>query len=100
MLFRSSISALLKAASPEIRGEDATIAERVLDYMELIEEFDRQRLFFTLNMRSFVTDEEMEHFASTAISHGHHIIGIESTAHAMLSMEKRIIIDSDLCEIG
>ena len=65
-----------------------------------IEAFDRQRLFFTLNMHCFVTDEEMERFAHTAVSHGYHTIGIESNAHPLLSMEKRLIIDSDLCEIG
>ena len=95
-----SASTLIKAAGPEIRDEAASIAERVLDYMELVEAFDRQRLFFTLNMRFFVADEEMELFARTAVAHGYHVIGIESAAHAMLSIEKRTIIDSDLCEIG
>lgn len=95
-----AIPALIKAASPEIRGEDASVAERVLDYMELIESFDQTKLFFTLNMRSFVTDEDMERFAHTAISHGYHTIGIESNVHPLLSLEKRLIIDSDLCEIG
>ena len=71
-----------------------------MDYMELIEEFDRQRLFFTLNMRSFVTDEDMESFSLTAVSHGYHVIGIETSAHPLLSLEKRVIIDSDLCEIS
>lgn len=38
--------------------------------------------------------------ARTAVSHGYHIIGIESMAHPMLALEKRTIIDSDLCEMG
>ena len=95
-----SIPALLKAACPELRGENASIAERVLDYMELIEEFDRRKLFFTLNMRSYVADEEMDRFAHTVVSHGYSVIAIEAHAYPMLSMEKRVVIDSDLCEIS
>ena len=95
-----STTALIKAVTPEVRGEGNTIAERTLDYMELVEEFDRPRLFFTLNMRSYVNDEEMERFAKTAISHGYQIIGIESSVHPMLTVERRTIIDADLCEIG
>ena len=95
-----SIPALLKASTPVIRGESLSVAEGVLDYMELIEEFDRRKLFFTLNMRCFVTDEEMELFAKTAVSHGYQVIGIEGFVHPKLSIENRIVIDSDLCEIG
>lgn len=95
-----SPAALIKAASPEIRGDAGTLAERVLDYMELVGEFDRPRLFFTLNMRSFVEDAEMALFAETALAHGYHVLAIESVARPLLPREKRVVIDADLCEIG
>lgn len=41
----------------------------------------------------------MERFSETVVSHGYNIIGIESVEYPMLRLEKRIIIDSDLCEI-
>lgn len=95
-----SVAALIKAVSPEIRCETASIAEKVLDYMELVETFDRVRLFLTLNMRSFIPDEEMEPFVATVLSHGYHVIGIESTARPLLTHEHRVIVDADLCEFG
>ena len=67
--------------------------------MELITEFDRKKLFLTINMRSFVPDDEMERFAETAIMHGYDIIAVESCAYKMLRNERRLIIDEDLCEI-
>ena len=94
-----SVPTLIKAAAPEIRSNTDSVAEKMLDLMELTEEFDRLRLFFTVNMRSYVTDEEMSAFVKTVISHGYPVIGIESSAHPYLSDEKRVIIDSDLCEI-
>lgn len=95
-----SVPALIKAAMPQVRCECTSLAEKVLDFIELVEEFDRSRLFFTLNMRAFVPDDDMVLFADSVISHGYHIIGIECVARALLPTEKRIIIDADLCEIG
>lgn len=93
-------AALIKAAAPEIRTCSEGIAERVLDYMELVETFDRRRLFFTLNMRSYVPDEEMNLFVDTLLDHEYPLIAIESSARPRLPREERTLVDIDLCEIG
>ena len=95
-----SPAALIKAAAPEVRCETASLAERVLDYMELVETFDRPRMFFTFGLRAFIPDGDMTLFIETALSHGYHTIGIESAPRTLLPREKRIVIDADLCEIG
>lgn len=82
-----------------MRNEYASIAEAVIDYMELVQTFDRERLFFTVNMRCFVSDKEMTHFMSTALSHEYHLIMLESHAYPLLSLEQRTMVDEDLCEI-
>lgn len=93
-----SISGLIKSAGPELRAEYETISEAVLDYMELVQTFDRERLFITVNMRCFVADEEMALFLSTAHSHGYHLLMLESHAYPLLPMESRTVVDDDLCE--
>lgn len=95
-----NISSIIKAAAPKIRIDAPTLAEQVLDFMELITEFNAQKLFVTLNMRSFVNDEDMERFADSAIAHGYDILAIESFEHPKLKNERRVIIDRDLCEIS
>lgn len=94
------IGSLIKGAGPELRDDYDSIGEKVIDYMELVRTFDRNKLFFTLNMRSFVTDEETERFMKTAVSHGYHVIMIEGSDRPRLQTENRLIIDMDLCEIG
>ena len=93
------IGSLIKGAGPELRDDYGSIGEKVIDYMELVRTFDRDKLFFTLNMRSFVTDDETEQFMKTAVSHGYHVIMIESSDRPRLQTENRLIIDIDLCEI-
>ena len=76
------------------RGE----VEKILDYMELVREFDRNKLFITVNMRSFFDDELITEFMKTVVSHEYRILMLESNAYLRLTLEKRITIDADLCE--
>lgn len=93
-----SIGGLLKSAGPELRGEYHSICEAVLDYMELVQTFDRERLFITVNMRCFVSDDEMALFLPTVLSHGYHLLMLESHTYPLLPMESRTVVDDDLCE--
>ena len=92
-------AALLKAAAPMLREEDKSPAELTLDYMQLVCEFERPKLFVTVNMRSYISDREMTRFADTALSHGYHLLMLENREYPRLAQEKRWIVDSDLCEI-
>jgi CRISPR-associated protein Csn2 len=96
-----SPSSILKSVGIEIRDSyDGQIgeAEKILDYMELVREFDREKLFITLNMRSFFEDNVMESFLQTVVSHEFKVLMIENKAYERLSFEKRLTVDEDLCE--
>lgn len=97
-----SVSNLLKALGIRIRSDyegHAGEVEKVLDYMELVREFDRDKLFVTVNMRSFFDEDVMGAFLKTAVSHGFQVLMLESQAYPRLELEKRITVDEDLCEI-
>lgn len=96
-----SVSTLLKSAGIELQNEyEGHIgeAEKLLDYMELVREFERDKLFITVNMRSYFDDNIIRQFQKTAISHEFKMLMIESQAYSLLEYEKRITIDEDLCE--
>ena len=67
--------------------------------MELVQTFDRDKLFIFVNMRSFVEDSDMQLFMDTVLSHGFHILMLENYAYPVLPRESRWIVDRDLCEI-
>ena len=90
---------LIKAVSPSFREEYDSLGEKLIDYFELVTEFDRKKLFITLNLRSFITDNDMQKFIDTVLSHEYNVIMIESSERRLLDKEKRYIIDSSLCEI-
>lgn len=98
---RLSVSSLLRAVgiglSSDYEGH-AGEAEKILDYMELVRELDRDKLFVTVNMRAFFSDEIMAAFQKSALSHGHRLLMLESRAYPRLPQEKRRTVDEDLCE--
>ena len=66
--------------------------------MELVREFDRDKLFVLLNLRSFFADEHVEKFLETVSVHGYKVLLLDSVSRKKLAHENRITIDNDLCE--
>ncbi len=96
-----TVASLLKAVGIALREEyegESGEMEKVLDYMELVREFDGDKLFITVNMRNWFSDEIVASFMQTALSHEYKVLMVESYAHSRLSEERRVTIDRDLCE--
>ncbi len=96
-----SVPSLIKSVGIELRGDYEGICgevEKLLDYMGLVREFERDKLFVTVNMRAYFDDEIIERFLLSARGHEFNILMLESQAYKRLSIEKRITIDEDLCE--
>lgn len=97
-----SVNSLLKSAGIMFADDYSGAggyAEKLIDYMELVREFECEKLFVTVNMRSFFDDQIIEAFCDTVIHNEFKILMIENHEYSMLKHEQRFIIDSDLCEI-
>lgn len=95
-----NVSAIIKAIGVSIRDEYDTLCEALIDYMELVREYDKDKLFIILNLRSFVNDREINSFFDTILRQHYHVILLENCEHTVLQTEERYIIDADLCEIS
>ena len=93
-----SPASIIKAAGIEIDEGDGGLCEKVVDYMSLVREFDCEKLFITVNMRSYVTDDDAELFMKTVLDHEFNILMIENRDYRRLTYEKRLTVDADLCE--
>ena len=93
-----STAGLLKSVGLSLRDEYTDFLERLADYMELVREFDRDKLFVLVNIRSFFSDSHIEKFFETAFSHGYNILLLDNIGRKKLRFENRLSIDNDLCE--
>lgn len=95
---KCSVAGMLKGIGVSLRDDYEDPLERLIDFMELVREFDRNKLFVILGLRSFFSDERVEVFLQTALSHGYRLLLLDSIAREKLPGEKRLTIDIDLCE--
>lgn len=94
-----TVSGLLKAAGVSIREEYENPLEQVLDYMELVREYEREKLFVFVNLRSFFSDTAIESFLQSILDHRFFVLLVDSCEKDHLDSERRIVVDKDLCEI-
>jgi len=94
-----SVQSLIKSAGIKIGDDYSNPLERIIDYMELMREFVNDKLFVTVNFRSYFDDESTALFLETALSHKYRILMLESCERKLLPKEKRLIIDEDMCII-
>ena len=93
-----TVGGLLKGVGLCLSDEYDDPLERVIDYMELIREFDRDKLFVFVNMRSFFEDDHIERFLKTVSDHGYNVLLMDRICGPKYYLEDRITIDKDLCE--
>lgn len=94
------IASLVKASGLEIADDYDSLGEKIVDLMELIEKFDRKKLFVIINLRSYLSDEETARFIDTVLRHRLSVFMIESNDRPLLPRESRFIVDENLCEIS
>lgn len=90
---------IIKSSGPEIVDDYTSLPEKLLDYFEMVREFEREKLFFTVNLRSFLTDEEAENFFQSVVMHQFSVVMFENKDYPKSKWEKRLILDKDLCTI-
>lgn len=95
-----TVSNLLKMSGIYISTVYHNLLEKIIDYMSLARDLEKDKLFIMVNMRSWFTEEEMQLFIQTVMVHKYRVFLIDNREYPRFSMEKRIIIDRDLCEIS
>lgn len=95
---KCTVAGLLKGIGISLRDDYEDPLERLIDFMELVREFDRDKLFVLVALRSFFGDECVEAFMKTVLDHGYRVLLLDSVSREKLPNEKRLTIDIDLCE--
>ena len=80
------------------QGEN-TVVERITEYMKLISSLSGIRVFFLVNIRTFISDYDMKMIYKEARYNGIFLVFIESVERTFLEDEQVFIIDKDKCII-
>lgn len=93
------ISGLLKAFDVRFAESGMSLPEQILEYMIAVNDFKSERIFFFVNLRSYLTDAQAQLLYKNILLKKMTAVCIENTAHPRLSTSSTIIIDQDMCVI-
>ena len=92
-----NLESLIKSAGIEVESVYDNLGEKILDYFELVSVYDSKKLFVLVNLRSYLSENEMKEFLKNVTVHQYEILLVDSVEHPILDLEKRYIVDADQC---
>ena len=98
MCTKVSASTILRAIGVELIDDYDSLGEKILDYMGLVREYDRDKLFLLVNLRSYLSSKDVELFLHDVLTRGFHVVLLDSHDYDRVLSERRIVVDADLCE--
>lgn len=93
------ISGILHNAGFAFSNNHDSLCEKIADYMELVTDYIGEKAFFFVNLRSYVSEQDYGLLLDTITRHRYQALMIENHAYPLHKLEKRYIVDIDLCEI-
>lgn len=93
-----SLQQVLKAAELTVADEYDRLVDRIYAYMELVREFEGDKLFIFVNLSSYIGRGQLQEFVATVTGHSFQVLLIDSHDFERLENENRLIVDCDLCE--
>lgn len=93
-----SFQQILKAAELTVTDEYDRLVDKIYAYMELVREFEGDKLFIFVNLSSYIDRKQLQEFADTVTGHSFQVLLIDNRDFERLENENRLIVDCDLCE--
>lgn len=94
------IEELLKLFDMKISSDTGTLAERIIDYLRIVHQIMKQRIFIFINLKAYLTEEEMQMLYEFCSYEKIILILVENVCkNCNYDKEKIWIIDKDLCII-
>lgn len=93
-----SLDQIAKAINFHVVNDEDDFVELLTDYLEMMRELAKTKLFVFIALRSFVSDEELSRLYHNIQNREINILLIEDQTRSNILEIPRITIDSDLCE--
>lgn len=94
-----SAASLIKSLQLCVADDYSSTLEALMSFLEVITEFDGRKLFVTVNMASYFSEEEMELFVKSVEQKQLYVLMLDSFETEKPGGVDRLIIDNDFCEI-
>lgn len=94
-----AIDDIAKAVDLHIIGDEDDFVELLTDYFAMMSELVATKVFIFINLRSLLSDSELERFYHNLENHRTNVLLIENHDYGRIKDTPRIVIDRDMCEL-
>lgn len=94
-----TMDSVAKAVSIHIVGDEDDFVELLTDYVSMMAELAKIKLFVFVNLRCFMSDEDIKRFHHNLDNHQIDTLLLEGLSKEPLQNIPRLLVDKDLCEI-
>ncbi|MCR5195997.1 MAG: type II-A CRISPR-associated protein Csn2 [Pseudobutyrivibrio sp.] len=95
----ADVEGIFKLYDVKFEDEYSSILDKLVTYIRTVSQVLRKNVFFFVNLKSYLDDEEIEMLYREVSYSKSSLIMIESSDSSKLEAEKKVLIDSDLCII-
>jgi len=93
------LGTLFKSVSLKIETDNKKILEKLCDYIEIMTEFCEIQLFIFVNLKSFLSLDELQEFYKFISYKKVSVLIVENVLREKIKCENIKLIDGDLCEV-
>ena len=94
------ITSIFKAVSVKLEIDELNFLEKLAEYIKLLNKIGKIKIFILINLKSFVSDEELSEIYKYIRYNKLNVLLIENIeSYNSFEVERVHIIDNDLCEI-
>ena len=90
---------LSKLFSYAIHEDSETLIEKIYNYINVMVDLNLSNVFILINVKQYLTQEEYSSFINFLLYKKIQILLIENNSSVIHEVERKLIIDHDLCEI-
>lgn len=92
-----SLDQIAKAINFHVVDNEEDFVELLTNYLEMMSELAKTKLFIFIALRSFITNEEINRFCKNISNHQINVLFIEDQTRDKIPEISRMTIDADLC---
>lgn len=92
-----NINSLLKFLDVKLNFINDSLAEKIINYMDILRDLLNINLFVFVGLRSYLNEEDLQELYKYVVYNKYNILLIESQVIEKVKYEDYLIVDNDLC---
>lgn len=93
-----SLDQIAKAVNFHVVGDEDDFVDLITDYLEMMRELAKTKIFVFIALRSFISDDELARLRENIMNHQLDVLLIEDQTRTKIDGIARMTIDADLCD--